>query len=100
MAGYSATVRTPESRPLDKINQLAYHSVHFDAQSLFTRQTGDSETESVDESLQEDSKVFHALISRELSRSVSSSVLTRSSQLQPIHIPGGKRCILFSRLTI
>ena len=100
IAGYAATVGSPEPDRLTEINQLAFHSIQFDAQSLFTRQTGDSETESSDETLREDSKVFHALVSREHSLSVSSSVRHISNQLPPYHIEGGERCILHRRLII
>lgn len=100
VAGYAGTLGTVEPEKLTEVNQLSFQSVQFDAQSLFTRQSGDGETESLDETLRQDSKIFNALISRELSRSVSSSVILISGQLPPIHISGGNRCILYSRLTI
>lgn len=100
IAGYAATVGTPEPDRLTEINQLAFQSIQLDTQSLFTRQSGDGETESTDETLREDSKVFHALVSREHSLSESASVRHISSQLPPFHIAGGQRCILYRSLII
>jgi hypothetical protein len=100
IACYAGTVGTTEPEKLNEVNQLSFQSVQFDAQSLFTRQSGDGETESLDETLRQDNKVFNALVTRELSQSASSAVLIITSQQPPIHIPGGNRCILYSRLTL
>jgi hypothetical protein len=98
--GYAGTVGVPEPERLDEVNQLAFQSVQLNAQSLFTRQAGDGETETFDETLRQDSKLDSLVVARELSRSISSATLRISGQPSPIHLPGGWRCILHSRLTI